>query len=101
MAIIGKSSQRLLNRIFFDDTMPIGSPSLPDQIKFLVLSYFLHDGRMNLSDVSTQYQLLEQFFGAVKHNIPLSSMPLLTNACCAVILRMPSGGWTMIRRRMD
>ena len=59
-----------INRIFFDDYDADWFASLPDQIKFLVLSYFLHDGRMNLSDVSTQYQLLEQFFGAVKHNNP-------------------------------
>ena len=44
--------------------------SLPDQIKFLALSYFLHDGRAHLNDVSKYYQLLEHFFGAVKHANP-------------------------------
>ncbi len=59
-----------INKIFFNNYDAAWFASLPDQIKALVLSYFLHDGRMNMSDVSIQYQLLEQFFGAVKHANP-------------------------------
>ena len=59
-----------INRIFFNDYDADWFASLPDQIKFLALSYFLHDGRAHLNDVSRYYQLLEHFFGAVKHALP-------------------------------
>jgi SNF2 family DNA or RNA helicase len=60
----------IINQIFFHDYDAIWFASLSDQIKFLALSYFLHDSRSHLNDVSVQYQLLEQFFGAVKHDNP-------------------------------
>ena len=56
-----------INRIFFADYHAEWFSSLSDQIKALALRYFLHDSRINLSDVSFQYQLLEHFFGALKH----------------------------------
>ena len=83
-----------INRIFFDDYDADWFASLPDQIKFLVLSYFLHDGRMNLSDVSTQYQLLEQFFGAVKHNNP-------TIVHAVIDERLLRGNFTDAQRWLD
>jgi SNF2 family DNA or RNA helicase len=55
-----------INRIFFNDYDAEWFASLSDQIKFLALSYFLHDGRARLNDVSKYYQLLEHFFGATK-----------------------------------
>jgi superfamily II DNA or RNA helicase len=55
-----------INRIFFNDYDAEWFASLSDQIKFLALSYFLHDGRARLNDVSKYYQLLENFFGATK-----------------------------------
>ena len=57
-----------INKIFFKDYEADWFASLPDLIKFLVLSYFLHDSRAHLNNVSVQYQLLERFFGAVKHD---------------------------------
>jgi SNF2 family DNA or RNA helicase len=59
-----------INRIFFNDYDAHWFESLSDQIKFLSLCYFLHDGRAHLNDVSKYYQLLEHFFGAVKHALP-------------------------------
>jgi hypothetical protein len=59
-----------INRIFFNDYDADWFASLPDQIKFLVLSHFLQDSRAHLNDVSVQYQLLEHFFGEVKHALP-------------------------------
>ena len=59
-----------INRIFFNNYDADWFASLPDQIKFHALSYFLHDGRAHLNDVSKEYQLLEHFFGAVKHDNP-------------------------------
>ncbi len=59
-----------INRIFFDDYDAAWFTSLPDQIKFLALNYFLRDSRTYLDDVSTYYQQLEHFFGAVKHANP-------------------------------
>ena len=59
-----------INRIFFNDFDAGWFSSLPDQIKFLALSYFLHDGRAHLNDVSKYYQLLEHYFGAEKHENP-------------------------------
>ncbi len=55
-----------INRIFFNDYDAEWFASLSNQIKFLALSYFLHDGRARLNDVSKYYQLLEHFFGATK-----------------------------------
>ena len=57
-----------ISRIFFNDFDAIWFASLPDQIKFHALIYYLQDGRSHLNDVSMEYQLLEQFFGAVKHD---------------------------------
>jgi SNF2 family DNA or RNA helicase len=57
-----------INKIFFVDYNADWFSSLSDQIKALALSYFLHDSRIHISDVSFQYQLLEHFFGAVKHH---------------------------------
>ena len=60
-----------INRIFFNDYDADWFASLPDQIKFLALSYLLRDGRAHLNnDVSGQYQLLEHFFGGIKHANP-------------------------------
>lgn len=60
----------IINKIFFNTYDADWFASLPDQIKFLALSYFLHDGRAHLNDVSKYYQLLEHFFGSEKHNNP-------------------------------
>jgi SNF2 family DNA or RNA helicase len=60
----------VLSKLFFVDYSAEWFLSLSDQIKALTLSYFLHDGRMHLKDVSFHYQLLEQLFGAVKHDNP-------------------------------
>jgi len=57
-----------INRIFFNNFDGTWFASLSDQIKFYALIYFLHDGRAHLNDVSVEYQLLEHFFGAVKHD---------------------------------
>ena len=57
-----------INRIFFNYYDATWFASLPDQIKFHALSYFLQDSRAHLNDVSKYYQLLEHFFGAVKHD---------------------------------
>ena len=57
-----------INRIFFNEYDATWFASLPDQIKFLPLRYFLHDARTFLNDASKYYQLLEQFFGAAKHH---------------------------------
>jgi SNF2 family DNA or RNA helicase len=57
-----------INRIFFNNFDATWFASLPDQIKFYALIYLLQDGRAHLNDVSVQYQLLEHFFGAVKHD---------------------------------
>ncbi|WP_262964872.1 DEAD/DEAH box helicase [Methylobacter psychrophilus] len=55
-----------INRIFFNDYDAEWFTSLSDQIKFLALRYFLHDGRARLNDVSKYSQLLEHFFGVTK-----------------------------------
>ncbi|UOA08740.1 DEAD/DEAH box helicase [Methylobacter sp. S3L5C] len=55
-----------INRIFFNDYDAEWFTSLSDQIKFLALRYFLHDGRARLNDVSKYSQLLEHFFGTTK-----------------------------------
>ncbi|MEI7994372.1 MAG: DEAD/DEAH box helicase, partial [Methylococcaceae bacterium] len=57
-----------ISRIFFNNFDATWFASLPDQIKFYALIYYLQDGRSHLNDVSMEYQLLEQFFGAVKHD---------------------------------
>ena len=57
-----------ISRIFFNNFDATWFASLPDQIKFHALIYFLQDGRAHLNDVAMEYQLLEQFFGAVKHD---------------------------------
>jgi SNF2 family DNA or RNA helicase len=60
-----------INRIFFNDYDADWFASLPDQIKFSPLSYLLRDGRAHLNnDVSGHYQLLEHFFGGIKHALP-------------------------------
>jgi len=59
-----------INRIFFNDYDATWFASLPDQIKFLALKYFFHDSRAHLNDESKYYQLLEHFFGPVKHDNP-------------------------------
>jgi len=57
----------IINRIFFNNYDSAWFGSLSDQIKFNALRYFLQDGRAHLNDVSKYYQLLELFFGEVKH----------------------------------
>jgi len=57
-----------INRIFFNDYDATWFASLPDQIKFHALIFFLQDGRAHLNDVAVEYELLEHFFGAVKHD---------------------------------
>ena len=57
-----------ISRIFFNNFDAAWFSSLPDQIKFHALIYFLQDGRAHLTDVSMEYQLLEHFFGAEKHD---------------------------------
>ncbi len=59
-----------INRIFFNNFDATWFASLPDQIKFQALIYFFQDGRAHLNDVSVEYELLEHFFGVVKHNNP-------------------------------
>ena len=59
-----------INKIFFNDYDADWFLSLSDNIKFHVLKYFLLDSRVYLTDVSVYYQLLEQFFGAVKSDNP-------------------------------
>ncbi|MDD5632590.1 MAG: DEAD/DEAH box helicase, partial [Methylococcales bacterium] len=57
-----------ISRIFFNNFDAAWFASLPDQIKFHALIYFLQDGRAHFNDVAMEYQLLEQFFGTVKHH---------------------------------
>ena len=59
-----------INKIFFDDYCADWFTSLSDSIKFLVLTYFLNNSNLLLKDVSFQFQLLENFFGSVKHENP-------------------------------
>lgn len=55
-----------INRIFFNDFDADWFASLSEQIKFLVLNYFVSNSLWCLSDATLQYQLLEQFFGTEK-----------------------------------
>ncbi len=57
----------IINKIFFNDYDAEWFASLSDDIKFLVLKYYLQDSYLDLSNVDDKYQLLESFFGAKKH----------------------------------
>lgn len=60
----------IIKRIFFNDFDADWFASLSKQIKFLALSYFVDGSLRYLSDVTLQYQLLEQFFGVTKSDSP-------------------------------
>jgi len=55
-----------IDRLFFKDFAADWFAALPEAIQFLALRYYLNSNRWYLNDVTLQYQLLEQLFGAVK-----------------------------------
>lgn len=65
-----KNFTGILNGIFFNDFDANWFASLSEQIRFLVLRYFVDDNLWVLTDNSVQYQLLEQFYGATKPDTP-------------------------------
>ncbi|MBL6987194.1 MAG: DEAD/DEAH box helicase [Methylobacter sp.] len=58
----------IIKQIFFNDFDADWFTSLSDRIKFLILRYFVNGSLWYISDTTLHYQLLEQFFGAVKSN---------------------------------
>ena len=55
-----------IDRLFFKDFAADWFAALPEAIQFLALKYYLNSNRWYLNDVTLQYQLLEQLFGAAK-----------------------------------
>ena len=56
-----------MNDIFFNEYESVWFSALPDEIKGIVLKFYLKDSYFYLIDDSFQFKLLEAFFGKKKH----------------------------------
>jgi hypothetical protein len=56
-----------MNDIFFNEYESVWFSALPDEIKGIVLKFYLKDSYFYLIDDSFQYKLLETFFGKKRH----------------------------------